>query len=97
MLFVVYTLLIYAVVIGVAMGVDDIEIVYNAIGAICSTSIVVVLPCLFYVRLIKKNNKAKGLRYYSSWILMIVMTPYSIFSIIALYTSGGGDENYQYF
>lgn len=53
--FVMYTVVIYLVVIGVAVGVEDIKPVFNIIGAICSTSIAILFPCLFYIKLIDKN------------------------------------------
>jgi amino acid permease len=43
------------VTVGLAMALDDIEVVFNAVGAICATSIGMLLPCYFYVRLTKIN------------------------------------------
>lgn len=81
--FIMYTIGIYAVIIGVSLGVEDIEAVFNIIGAICSTSIGILLPSLFYFRLVVMKKQQRGLKYYISWLLFIVMAPYAIFAIIA--------------
>lgn len=66
------------------MGLDDIEVVFNAIGAICSTSIALLLPCYFYIRLVKIKEQPINIKYYLSIIIFAIMAPYAIFSIIAL-------------
>lgn len=83
--FILYTVLIYLVVIGVAVGVEDIKPVFNIVGAICSTSIAILLPCLFYFKLIQKNQQRKSWMYYTAIVIFCVMGPYAIFSIVALY------------
>jgi len=70
---------------AVALTVDSIEVVFNAIGAICSTSISIVLPCIFYIRLVVDGNNKRGWKYYLALVLTCLIVPYSIFSIIALY------------
>ena len=80
-----YTLLIYLVIVGVAVGVDDIEVVFNVIGAICSSSIGILLPCYFYFRLVMKKRKSKTVKFYVAVVVFVVMAPYSIFSVVALY------------
>lgn len=80
-----YTVLIYLVVIGVAVGVEDIKPVFNIVGAICSTSIAILLPCLFYFKLIEQQEQRKSWIYYTSIVIFCVMGPYAIFSIVALY------------
>lgn len=77
-------MILYLVTIGAAMGLDDIEVVFNAVGAICSTSIALLLPCFFYVRLIILKGQPKNIKYYLAIAIMAVMAPYAIFSIIAL-------------
>jgi amino acid permease len=84
-LFVAYTLAIYLVTMGVAMGVDDIELVFNAVGAICSTSIALLLPCYFYWRQIVQRGQPRGLKFYLAIAMFAVMAPYAIFSIVALH------------
>ena len=78
-------MIIYGITMAVALTVDSIEVVFNAIGAICSTSISIILPCIFYIRLIIDNKSPKGWKYYLALILTIIIAPYSIFSIISLY------------
>jgi amino acid permease len=80
-----YTILIYLVVVGVTLGVEDIKPVFNVVGAICSTSIAILLPCFFYFRLIGIKEQPTSLIYYISIVLFCVMAPYAIFSILALY------------
>lgn len=65
------------------MGVEDIEGVFNIVGAICSTSIMILLPTFFYVKLIGSKKQSKGLKYYLSLIIFGVMAPYALFAIIA--------------
>lgn len=74
-------------IVGVALAVEDIEAVFNVIGAICSTSIAILLPCFFYVRLIIMKKQKKGIKYYVSIVLGCIMGPYALFSIAALYVS----------
>ena len=83
--FIAYTIGIYAVIILIALLVESIESVFNIIGAICSTSISILLPSFFYVRLIQIRKQPKTLKYYFSIVLFCVMAPYALFSIIALY------------
>ena len=71
--------------VGVAMGVDDIEIVFNALGGITVSSIAPILPCLFYFCLVIQLKQKKGLKFYASIIVFCIMTPYSLFSVISLY------------
>lgn len=42
-------------------------------------------PLYFYVKLIDKKNKEKRAIYYVSLLLLVTMTLFSIFSIVALY------------
>ena len=86
-LFVGYTLLIYLLTVGVAVGVDDVEVVFNSIGAVCSTSIAILLPCYFYCRLVVLRGQPKTVRFYLSMVVFAVMAPYAIFSVIALHVA----------
>ena len=85
--FVLYTLGIYLVIVGVALGVDDIEAVFNVIGAICSSSIGILLPCYFYFMLVIKKRQRRTLKYYVAVAVFAVMAPYSLFSVVALYVN----------
>ena len=69
------------------MGVDDIEVVFNAIGAICAASICPLLPCFFYFRLIMVKKQSRNIKFYMAILIFSVMAPYSIFSIISLYVN----------
>ena len=67
------------------MGVESIESVFNIIGAICSTSVSILMPCFFYFKLIQMRKQPKNVKYYISIALVCIMTPYAIFSMVALY------------
>jgi amino acid permease len=73
------------VIIGVGISVDNIEAVFNVVGAICSNSIGILLPCFFYFMLVSKKGKPKTWKYYLTWFIFIIIAPYAIFSIVANY------------
>ncbi len=85
MLFYLYTLLVFAVIIGIAISVDDIEIVFNFIGAIASNAIGAILPCMFYYLLVKYKGKKITWRYHLSKVLFYFFIPFGIFSVITKY------------
>jgi len=85
--FILYTFGIYLVIVGVALGVDDIEAVFNVMGAICASSISILLPCFYYIMLMRKQGQQKTVKYYVAIAVLAVMTPYSIFSVVALYVN----------
>lgn len=70
---------------GVGISVDDIEVVFNFIGAICSSSIGVLLPCAFYFLLVQKKRKLKKMTYFISLGVFMIMLPFAIFSVVAKY------------
>ena len=80
-----YTFLIYAVMIGIALGVDDIEVVFNILGGITVSAIAPILPCIFYVALVYQKKKDKGIKFYAAIVVFCIMIPYSIFSVVSLY------------
>lgn len=43
------------------------------------------LPALFYVMLIRREEQPKKIAYYFSWGILIVMTPLCLFSVAASY------------
>jgi amino acid permease len=74
------------VIVGIGISVDDIEVVFNFIGAICSTTIAILLPCFFYFMLIIKKNKPRNIKFYISITFFVIMVPFAIFSVVAQYT-----------
>jgi amino acid permease len=80
-----YTLLIYAVMVMVSLLVSDIEIVFNAIGGICTSSLAPLLPCYFYFRLVVRKKQPRTFKFYAAIVVFAVMAPYSLFSVISLY------------
>lgn len=51
------TWVIFLMIVGIGILADDITVIYNAVGAICATSSGFLLPCGFYILLIRKKNK----------------------------------------
>ena len=47
--------------------------------------VAVILPCLFYVMLIKREEQKKRFIYYFAIFILAFIIPYSIFSVIASY------------
>lgn len=72
-------------IVGVGLSVDDIEVVFNIIGAVCSSSIGVLLPCAFYFLLVQKKRKARKFTYFISLVVFMIMLPFAIFSVVAKY------------
>jgi hypothetical protein len=70
-----------------AMGLEDIEVVFNVVGAICCSSFGILLPSFFYCRLVVMKQKAKTWKYYLSLVILGVMAPYCLFSVAALYVN----------
>lgn len=75
--------MIFAIIVSIGTTVDDIESVFNIVGAVCSNSIGILLPCLFYFMLVHRKNKKKTIKYYTTIVIFVIMLPYALFSIIA--------------
>ena len=82
-LFYIFTFVLYAIAIGIAIGVDDIEDVFNIIGAIASNMISFILPSLFYWIMVKRKNKEKKIQYYGAWAVFLLFIPLGIFAVIS--------------
>lgn len=87
--FLAYTVVLYVTIVGVSLGIDSIEPVLNVVGALCSSSVCVMIPCLFYFRLVHLKNQKKGWKYYVSIAIFAIIAPYCLFSIVALYVHVG--------
>ena len=85
--FMIYSVALYLAVMGISMAVSNIEAVFNLLGSICGSLICIILPCFFYVRLVGKRQKARSLKYYLALGLLLLMTPYSLFAVAALYVT----------
>lgn len=85
--FVLYTVVLYAGVVGAGVWLDDIEAVFNVVGAVCSTSISMLLPCFFYFRLVALTGQPRRWKFYLSIAIFAVMTPYAVLSVVALYVN----------
>ena len=73
----------YAIAIGVAILVDDIEDVFNIIGAIASNMISFILPSLFYWVMIKRKDKPKKIQYYGALVIFWLFIPIGIFAVVS--------------
>jgi hypothetical protein len=69
----------------VGILVEDIELVFNGIGAICSSSIGMLLPTYFYFTLVIKNKQKRNSNFYLAIGMFVVMVPFAIFAVIAQY------------
>ena len=83
LLFYVYTAILYAVAIGIAIAVDDIEDVFNLVGAIASNAIAFIFPSLFYFTLVKRKNKEIRPQYYAAWVVFVFFIPFGIFAVVS--------------
>lgn len=68
---------------AIAIAVDDIEDVFNIVGAIASNAISFIFPAMFYMLLVRKKNKPRKLQYYISVALFIFFIPFGIFSVVS--------------
>lgn len=84
-MFLVYTLIIYLAIIGIGISVDSVEAVFNIVGAVCSTSIGMILPAYFYFILIVKKNKKFSLIFYLAILMFAVTIPFAIFAVVSQY------------
>lgn len=84
-LFIIYTLATFIPIGIIGVLVDNIEAVFNFIGAVCSTSIGILLPCYFYFTLIIKKKKERTYLFYLTIFIFAGTVPLAIFSIVAQY------------
>ena len=92
-LFYIYSLLVFAVIIGIAISVDDIEIVFNFVGAIASNAIGAIFPCMFYYLLVKYKKKQITYSYHIAKVMFYFFIPFGMFSVIAKYLPTENSEN----
>lgn len=85
MIFYISTLGLHLVISIISVFLNSIEDILNLIGAICENLIAIILPCIFYFMLIKKQNKPKRGLYYFTIILVCIIAPYGVFTIVANY------------
>jgi len=65
--------------------VDDVESVFNIIGAICSTSLGMLMPAYFYFGLVLKKKKPLKCIFYLAILMFAIMVPFAIFAVVAQY------------
>ena len=85
MFFIFGVLFIFTVILTAALLFNNVQVVFNFIGAVTSSTLNVLLPNYYNVRLININNFRKGWKYYLSLAILVVMVPFCIFQIISLY------------
>lgn len=79
------SLVVFGLIVAVGLSVEDITIVFNAVGAICSTSNIFFLPCIFYIMLVKKKGKTRKPTFYIAIAIFSIMVPFAIYTVIAKY------------
>jgi hypothetical protein len=79
------TIFIYVAILPIAIGVDSIEIVFNFLGAVREILLTVILPCLLYVNLVKRENGPRYPHYYIAWVLLLLAVPFSFFSMVSTF------------
>lgn len=79
------TVLLYVVMLGASVLLQNIELVFNFLGAVCETMVAIILPCLFYVMLVNKEEQSRGLLYYVAILILLLIIPYSVFSVVVSY------------
>lgn len=52
--YIIFTVLLYLVMVVASIFLDSIELIFNFLGAICETLVELLLPAIFYVMLIRK-------------------------------------------
>ena len=85
MFFIFGVLFIFTVILTAALLFNNVQVVFNFIGAVTSSTLNVLLPNYYNVRLININNFRKGWKYYLSLAILVVMVPFCVFQIISLY------------
>ena len=78
-------MILFSIAIGIAIGVGDIEAVFNLVGAVASNAIGYIFPCMFYYLLVKYKNKKKTYSYYIARTLFYFFIPFGVFSVVSNY------------
>lgn len=81
--FYVYTLILFLIIVGIAIAVDNIEDVFSVVGSIASNAISFIFPSMFYFFLVKKKNKTRKFHFYLAGVIFIFFIPFGIFSMIS--------------
>ncbi len=50
----IFTVILYGIFVISSLFLDQLQYLFSFLGAVCSTTMVILLPCLFYVMLIIK-------------------------------------------
>lgn len=93
-LFVVFTILVFAVIISIAASLNEVEDVFNICGAIAANGTCFIFPCMFYVMLIRKRNKPKKLKYWMALAGFIFFIPFGVFAVVSMFISEKPDHWY---
>lgn len=81
--FLIYTFVLYGIAVGIAIAVDDIEDVFNIVGAIASNAIAFIFPSLFYFMMVRRKNKPKRWHYYAALACFCFFVPFGIFAVVS--------------
>ena len=83
--FYIYTFFLFAVAIGIAIAVDNVESVFNLVGAVASNSIGFLFPCLFYFYGVNRKGKEKKIWYFMAVGVFCTFIPLGLAAIIFQY------------
>lgn len=86
-LFVVYTILVFAAIISIAASLNDVEDVFNICGAIAANATCFIFPCMFYLLLIRKRNKPRKVQYWAALVAFVFFVPFGIFAVASMFIS----------
>lgn len=74
--------LLYSIIVVLAILVGDIEIIFNIVGAVCSTTICFLFPYYFYFAIADKQGRRKGFLYYYTKVAFVLLIPYALFAVV---------------
>ena len=81
----IFTAVLHIIITILAIVFQDIEDVFNVIGAISASAINFWFPSIFYFQSVKKKRKEKKSTYYMSWALLWFFVPFGIFAVVSNY------------
>ncbi|KAM3130534.1 hypothetical protein pb186bvf_017343 [Paramecium bursaria] len=67
-----FSLFVFTLLILLSLYVKHLDVIFNFLGIICANCIQLVVPCLFYIMIIKKQQRVKSKYYYATSILLAI-------------------------
>lgn len=85
LLYALSTMVNILVIMLIAMFVENIESVFNLVGAVSCSAQSILFPLYFYLRMTHVKRKKKKTIYYVSMVVLAIMLPFCLYSVVALY------------